>query len=288
MRFHDRVFTFYISSSFTMVKESRRLVIKAVRSLGQIPIADEYIGIEKPLENVEQSAVSMMKGYIEACDVFVLLLDKIDRPKNDRRQTIIQTEYKWAKENNKPIVAFVRENESFPISLEELRKRAFVVGTLIDIDDLFQKARTRHTIEEALDTALSTMMCDPDLNHLGWVRPNPQGSPSAQTTPNPARTGDFFDQLRELNSAMQSLSDEIRAINEPDRLDASVRATKAYLDSFSAFLAGHKEEVPDDVPNEIPQGLLHWLKRTNWSDFSSQARGWVETIIKALKDWPWS
>lgn len=272
---NDRIYSVFLSSNFREMSEYRKVAIDVIHRLGHVPIA---------FENFEASSrinETLIREYVEACDVFVLLLGKSSGTTFDGTSTFLELEYEAARKADREILVFASsEPENTDSRLASIQKEAFINMPL-------NAERARDTIHDALKSLISTMIAHPDLDHLGWVRARKTEFSSHGTTPNPARTGDFFDQLRTLNSAMKSLSDEISTINDPERLDASVRATKAYLDSFAAFLSPQEETASDNIPEQVPKGLSHWLRKANWSGFSSQARGWVETILKLLEKWPW-
>ena len=106
---------------------------------------------------------------------------------------------------------------------------------------------------------------------------------SISTIPNPSKNADFFDLLRQLDIALSALSNEIRAINDPERLSSDIKATRAYIDAFRAFLDDSGGNAPNSLPAEIPRSLLEKLKSVKWEAISSQCQKWAETIIKIVE-----
>lgn len=99
---------------------------------------------------------------------------------------------------------------------------------------------------------------------------------------NPARSVDFFDQLRSLQEAVSAIQEELRKINDPEKLTTSIRATRAYLSSFEAFLDNSHGAAPDKVPEPVTRGLRDRLSSVNWASVSSQAQKWADTLIKLI------
>jgi putative proteasome-type protease len=93
---------------------------------------------------------------------------------------------------------------------------------------------------------------------------------------------DFFDLLRELDTAIKHLSYYIRTINDPDRLTPEIKTARAYVDAFSAFLDIEGNQQPEKIPGEVKKGMLDALKRVEWSKVSDQAQKWVQLIVKII------
>jgi hypothetical protein len=103
--------------------------------------------------------------------------------------------------------------------------------------------------------------------------------PNTHTVRTPAVEEDFFDLLRTLDDTMKSLSKEIRAINDRTKLTPEIRAARAYLDAFRAFLDVEVGDPPQTVPASVPRGLLAKLRQVDWLRVSENAHN---TIIDAL------
>lgn len=100
--------------------------------------------------------------------------------------------------------------------------------------------------------------------------------------PNPAVKPDFFDKLRLLDAAIKGLSQSIRSINDRSQVTPEMKAVRAYLDAFRAFLDAEQGEPPDTIPVAIPRGLLQRLRNVDWLTVSEQAHKWAETIRKFI------
>jgi len=120
----------------------------------------------------------------------------------------------------------------------------------------------------------------PDL-HLPELIIN-RGESDFHEYDNPARNPDFFDQLRLLQQAISEIKEELRKINDADKLTASIRAAQAYLLSFEAFLDDSTGAAPDKVPEPVTRGLRYRLKSINWASVSSHAQKWVDTLVKLI------
>jgi hypothetical protein len=103
-----------------------------------------------------------------------------------------------------------------------------------------------------------------------------------QTAPNDNLSKDFYDNLRALNEAMAALSRDIRAINDPDRVSSDIKAVRAYIDGFRAFLDVEPHQPPVEVPTELSQGLLKRLRQIDWMRVSENAQKWADTIIRII------
>ena len=96
------------------------------------------------------------------------------------------------------------------------------------------------------------------------------------------KSSDFFDNLRALDEAMKFLSREIRSINNPERITPELKAVKAYVDAFRAFLDVEPNEPPEVVPAAVSKGLLVRLRKIDWLSVSNSAQKWVDTIVRIV------
>ncbi|MES0879680.1 hypothetical protein [Roseibium sp. SCP14] len=97
----------------------------------------------------------------------------------------------------------------------------------------------------------------------------------------------FGDHLDEVKSALCSLSEYLRGINDPDILTAELKTARSYIDASLCFFDDKKYPSggPTEVPAEIAEGLNENLKKTDWSKISSEARAWVQVVVKTLEAW---
>ena len=108
------------------------------------------------------------------------------------------------------------------------------------------------------------------------------GDTTKHDWPNPAKDPNSFSILHELEDAVLRLRTEIEGINDPQVANSRVRASKAFLESLSAFLDDDGGLGPDQVPDAIPKKLKENLSQVNWSSVSTHAQKWADTIIKFL------
>lgn len=95
---------------------------------------------------------------------------------------------------------------------------------------------------------------------------------------------DFPDHLRNLQYALKNLSEYLRGVNDPDVLNAELKTTRSYIDASLCFFDQDKySNSPNEVPREIADGLLDRMKRIDWGKVSSEARQWVQLVVKSLK-----
>jgi len=102
------------------------------------------------------------------------------------------------------------------------------------------------------------------------------------TFDNPATNPDFFDLLRTLDNTIMSLSAEIRAVNDPDRMTAEIKAARAYLDAFRSFLDIERGQSPPEFPAEIHDGVLNKIRKIDWLRISENAQKWADTISNII------
>lgn len=94
---------------------------------------------------------------------------------------------------------------------------------------------------------------------------------------------DFFDLLRQLSETIDSLKEYLRGINDPEALDPKLNNVLHYLKAFDGFLDVDGDHPPDEVPNEITQGLLARLREINWIKASTRANQLVQDTIKLIE-----
>ncbi|MGZ8898447.1 MAG: hypothetical protein ACXW1Q_09080 [Halobacteriota archaeon] len=115
----------------------------------------------------------------------------------------------------------------------------------------------------------------------------PQGPASTPSliniTHNFAKEPDFFDLVRTLDDLLARISQYIKAVNNPTKLTADVRAVCSYIDAYRVFLNTDRPDlIADEVPISLPGQLLRKLREVDWYKFSDSVREWVETAIKII------
>ncbi|MEP2758780.1 MAG: hypothetical protein ABJP66_06900 [Hyphomicrobiales bacterium] len=96
---------------------------------------------------------------------------------------------------------------------------------------------------------------------------------------------DFFDTLRDFDTALAQLSEHLRGINDPRVMDARLRLVRASVEAMRCYIDIDNEDGPEEIPHSVSQELNANLDRIDWSKFSSEARGWAKYIKDIVVEW---
>jgi uncharacterized protein DUF4062 len=100
----DRRFQFFISSTFTVLKEERQAVLKAVLELAQMPAGMELFPAS------DDSAWQLIRDVIDGSDYYLLIVGGRYGSVDDEKTGYTEKEYDYALQTNKPLIAFLHEN----------------------------------------------------------------------------------------------------------------------------------------------------------------------------------
>ena len=167
MNIYDKKYQIFVSSTYTDLIKAREEVIKVILSLYQIPIGMEMFSAD----NDEQW--SIIKSTIDNSDYYLLIIGH--RYGSVTREDISYTEkeFDYAKQNNIPVIAFVRdrnhptkpnERDSDPVKTKKLE--SFVEKVLANsMCDFWQ-----HENELGQKVAIALTKIFFKTPRTGWIR----------------------------------------------------------------------------------------------------------------------
>jgi len=94
---------------------------------------------------------------------------------------------------------------------------------------------------------------------------------------------DFHDKVRDFEIALSALIEEIRGINDPDKLDIRIKLLGIYAHSILDFIEQSRRVDQNVLPKELTEGFSARLKSVNWTNVSDQASKWAQVILKILQ-----
>ena len=100
----DKRFQFFISSTFTDLKEERQSVLKAVLELDHMPAGMELFPAS------DESAWQLIQDVIDASDYYLLIVGGRYGSTNQEGLGYTEKEYDYAVHKRKPVLAFLHEN----------------------------------------------------------------------------------------------------------------------------------------------------------------------------------
>ena len=100
----DKRFQFFISSTFTDLKEERQSVLKAVLELGHMPAGMELFPAS------DDSAWQLIKDVINASDYYLLIIGGRYGSTDEEGLSYTEKEYDYAVQSRTPVLAFLHEN----------------------------------------------------------------------------------------------------------------------------------------------------------------------------------
>lgn len=94
---------------------------------------------------------------------------------------------------------------------------------------------------------------------------------------------DFFDRARELDEALDAFLQEIRGINDPDKLDQRIKFLSAYADAIRTFIDRSRDTGQRELPQEVAEGFLARLKPIEWLKYSERAEKLANSLARILE-----
>jgi hypothetical protein len=91
----------FISSTFADLQNERSEILKAVLDLGHIPSGMELFPA------VDLNQMTYIKQIIDVCDYYVLVIGARYGSTNDVGMSFTESEYRYAREKGKVILAFI-------------------------------------------------------------------------------------------------------------------------------------------------------------------------------------
>jgi len=166
----DKKYQVFISSTYDDLKVERSIVAQSILSLDCIPSGMEYFPA------IDDQQWNYIKQLIDQCDYYIVIVGGKYGSLTDCGLSYTHREYEYAKNNNKPIIAFIYgEIDNLPKDKKESDPRKIAnlndfIGCLSN--KLYKRWKNKDELESCVVTSVVNLIkCTPAI---GWIRANTQ------------------------------------------------------------------------------------------------------------------
>ena len=192
----DKRYQFFISSTFTDLKEERQSVLRAVLELDHIPAGMELFPAS------DETSWQLIKDVIDASDYHLLLVGGRYGSTDEAGLSYTEREYDYAVQCRKPVLAFLHENpDALPRQSTDTDKAAW--EKLLEFRERLKKTHavvmwqsSEHLKAKVIVSIISAIKRHPAI---GWVRADqvPSGGTLAEMLALKNHVADLEKELKE-------------------------------------------------------------------------------------------
>ena len=284
----DKRYQFFISSTFTDLKEERQSVLKAVLELDHMPAGMELFPAS------DESAWQLIKDVIDASDYYLLIVGGRYGSTDEEGLSYTEKEYDYAVRKKKPVLAFLHKNpDELPRQDTDTENTAWKKllkfrTTLAKNHTLVMWTSAEDLRAKVIVSITSEMKRRPAV---GWVRANlvPSAGTLADVLALKNRVTELEKQLREASLAPPSGTEDFEQGDDPVLISGEIQISEDAFDflptrypitlslTWNEVFAGvaptmMNEASEVDLSAAFPRFLEHRSRREVEEDMSGRTR----------------
>jgi hypothetical protein len=279
----------FLSSTFTDLKPERQAVSRAILNLGHISAGMELF----PAADEDQ--LTFIRKVIDDCDYYVLIIGGRYGSVSDSGLSFTESEYKYATEKNKPILAFLHKNISDLKSLN-VKSDPEKIAKLQQFRETVSKGRLVqfwNNVEDLESKALLALVnAFNEQPQTGWIRDTGELTTEAQNRLDSMqkrhdtmreRFESFMKILRDLRKRLESYESfddanvEVRYETDSYPVNVTKIGAESIIQEFAAPLTKGLSLA------EIENGLIQLIRHSGAENIKAVSKSSVNNVALFLE-----